>query len=671
MEDPIAQQAFDSPAPEPAAVPPDARSIPLSVSYPDLGGAFTPLYQRLRELGVASCITEIGKIGPRGRSADFAVDDPGRFLDAIRDTGRCCTDTPVGRILHPGKVSLREDRLSQSLHIALGDDGRVLAHLDRLSPLGGCRRGETCRYSPLRVLAHNAARLWGDLFRLLFGHRLDCAPLLLSLRQVQADGEAVRDRLPASPPLNPGIDPARLPPATAPPAAVTSPSVGARVRVPFNVIDEAVHVLDTAAEPWSVHLEVRVSGALDEERLRSAVLQALDRHPLARARKVPARASARGYDWEIAREVDLDPLRVVNCAADEPLQTVRSELESLAVPLSESPPLRICLAHDPAGDVVMLNLNHAASDATGALRLLRSIASAYTGTADPLPDVDPLEVRDVGELLLAHGMPARARRFRLLAEKARDLANVPARVAPDGTVDRAGYGIHLARSSQELTRALLQVGSTGRINEVLVAALHLSIALWNIEHGVHCGRISVLVPVNLRPAAWREEIVGNFTLLTRILTTPDQRSLGHVVAAVAEQTERMEREDTLAALIEILARTAPLPVWAKRAAPALLAITGNRLVDTAQLAYLGQCDVPAFGPELEPDARAIRELWFSPPARMPLGLSVGAVVAAGHLHLAFRYRPPLLDEDAARRFAHFYLSLLGQLVDRIRPAEGP
>lgn len=660
MDDPISQQAAGPEGSHSDEVP----QIPPTGAYPDLGGAFTPLYQRLQEFGVASRITEIGKIGPRGRSADFAVEDPGQFLQAIRSTGRTCTDTPVGRILHPGKISLRENRTSHCLHIAMGQDGRVLAHLDRLSPLAASKEGETCRYSAPRVLAHNATRLWGDLFRSLFGHRLDCAPLLLSLRQAQAEGQQLCDPSPNASPSYPANDPGTQPPPPTPrPATLAAPAAD-RVCIPFNVIDEAVHVLDSPTEPWSVHLEIRVAGRLDEQRLRSAVPQALAAHPLARARKMPARASAHGYHWEIPAQPDLDPLRVVDRAADGPIQVLRSELESLAVPLTESPPLRICLVHDPAGDVVMLNVNHAASDATGALRLLRSIARAYAGTTDPVPDLDPLEVQDVGALLLAHGMPARARRFRLLAEKARDLANVPARVAPDGAVTAAGYGFHLARASQELTRALLQDRDAAGINSVLIAALHLAIALWNIEHGQHCGRISVLVPVNLRPAAWRQEVVGNFTLLTRVLTTPAQRSLGHVVAAVSDQMERMQREGTLAALIEILARTSPLPLWAKRAAPALLAVTGNRLVDSAQLAYLGEVDdLPEFGP----DAGPTRELWFSPPARMPLGLSVGALVAAGQLHLAFRYRPALLDDAAARRFADYYLSLLGHLLRPFGP----
>src|SRR5712691_8927929 len=140
----MSEQAFGPTVPD-AAREGDRTMERASGSYPDLGGAFTPLYRRLQELGVASRITEIGKIGPRGRSADFSVDDPARFLRDVESSGRCCTDTPVGRILHPGKISLRENRTAHCLHIAMGQDGRVLAHLDRLSPLGRPKVGETCR----------------------------------------------------------------------------------------------------------------------------------------------------------------------------------------------------------------------------------------------------------------------------------------------------------------------------------------------------------------------------------------------------------------------------------------------------------------------------------------------------------------------------------------------
>src|SRR5207302_1220809 len=152
---------------------------------------------------------------------------------------------------------------------------------------------------------------------------------------------------------------------------------------------------------------------------------------------------SRSYGWEISPHTDIDPLRIANCSGDRELADIRSRFESLRVPLIESPPVRVCLAHDPAGDVVLLNINHAASDPIGGLRLLHSVAWAYAGAADPLPDLDPLAVRDVADLLLARDVPTEVRRFALLAEKARDLVAVPVRVAPDEGVDRPGYGIHL------------------------------------------------------------------------------------------------------------------------------------------------------------------------------------------------------------------------------------
>ncbi|MBW3546607.1 MAG: hypothetical protein KY452_00520 [Actinobacteria bacterium] len=54
--------------------------------------------------------------------------------------------------------------------------------------------------------------------------------------------------------------------------------------VPFSVADEAIYLLDSEAEPWSIQLEVCVAGTLDEVRLRQAVTQALARHPMARTR---------------------------------------------------------------------------------------------------------------------------------------------------------------------------------------------------------------------------------------------------------------------------------------------------------------------------------------------------------------------------------------------------
>jgi NRPS condensation-like uncharacterized protein len=196
------------------------------------------------------------------------------------------------------------------------------------------------------------------------------------------------------------------------------------------------------------------------------------------------------------------------------------------------------------------------------------------------------------------------------------------------------------------------------VNDVLLAALHLAIADWNAEHRAACGRIGVLVPANLRPPQWREEVVGNFSLPARISTTRrNRRHAGSTLRAIAIQTRRQKQVGMGTAFIEPMGQTRLLSLWAKRVMVLALPVTGNRLVDTAMLSNLGRLDnLPSFGHG--ESAGEVEELWFSPPARMPLGLTIGAATVAGRLHLVLRYRYRLFDPPAATRFAELYLRKL-------------
>ena len=120
-----------------------------------------------------------------------------------------------------------------------------------------------------------------------------------------------------------------------------------RTRVPFTVIDEAVHLLDTPAEPWSIQFELGVDGRLDEDRLRAAVHDALSRHPMALARLLPARRTDRTWQWEITSGPDVDPVRVAAWQDDDSLGALRAEFYSVSIPLVESPPLRLRLTRGP------------------------------------------------------------------------------------------------------------------------------------------------------------------------------------------------------------------------------------------------------------------------------------------------------------------------------------
>ncbi|HVP30327.1 MAG TPA: hypothetical protein VMW35_14320 [Myxococcota bacterium] len=77
-----------------------------------------------------------------------------------------------------------------------------------------------------------------------------------------------------------------------------------RNRLPFNEVDEVIHHLDTRQEPWSVHVEARVAGRIDEARLRSAVacegrLFLSFRHRTALWDDTAARRFADGFEQEL------------------------------------------------------------------------------------------------------------------------------------------------------------------------------------------------------------------------------------------------------------------------------------------------------------------------------------------------------------------------------------
>ncbi len=91
------------------------------------------------------------------------IGGPGQTVDhdavvfaGLAESGRFMRDTRLGGMFHRGKVSLREVCRKDSLHVSVSADNRVSVHVDRYSPLAERMRGNHLRYSPVRVLVHNA-----------------------------------------------------------------------------------------------------------------------------------------------------------------------------------------------------------------------------------------------------------------------------------------------------------------------------------------------------------------------------------------------------------------------------------------------------------------------------------------------------------------------------------
>jgi NRPS condensation-like uncharacterized protein len=415
----------------------------------------------------------------------------------------------------------------------------------------------------------------------------------------------------------------------------------------LNLLDELYLHLDRRDEPWVVHVE----------RLARALAVAVQRHPIARARLGNWRYFDAGYSWDILDRLSEVPFRIAECADELAVDEARERHFDFSPSLDVAPPFAVLLAHAPAGDAIVLNLNHAAADGIGAARLMLSILRAYAEEEDPVPAFDPLEVRDVLALAGADSAAERYQRTRALMRLAAQQGAPATRVARDGATDRPGYGFEFMSLPADETAALADrrpPGST--FNDVLLGALAVTVARWNELHGQEVGRIALTMPVNLRPEEWRREVVSNFASYTTIsLDEAEGADLAHAVAAAAARTAFIKRERLGGVVVDVLKRLSVLSVAVKRRLPDLIPLTGDLVVDTASLSNLGVVESP---PRLGGTAGSVQALWFSQPGRMPLGTCVGAVTLDGRLHLVLRYRHAQFDRSAARAFFRMFRDAL-------------
>jgi NRPS condensation-like uncharacterized protein len=434
-----------------------------------------------------------------------------------------------------------------------------------------------------------------------------------------------------------------------------------RDELDFNIIDEAIHHLDTEDEPWTVHVEARVPGSLDEQKLRCAVASAMRVHPMARALQRTWRSWHTVYRWQIVDAPTIDPVSARDCASDEELAAVRATFQSTRVPIFEAPPFRVLLARHPGGDYVMLNVNHAACDGVGSLRLLRSIALAYSDLEDPARELGP-GVRDLARASAPATLRQRWDRQLLLNRALREaIASPPSRIAVDGGEASAGFGFVGRVADEALTRAVARGKvAGGTVNDLLLGVLHVAIDGWNGAHGQASERIGTMMPVNVRPPDQWGETVANITYFVSVSTRASERGAPEAaVAAIARQTAEVKERGTAAALREILFASPALLLEVKRRMPALLSFGGNRVVDTAVLSNVGRVREPIPFGVLGPAS----ELWFSPPCRMPLGLGMGVATYEGRMFFMFRYRRAQWSAAAAARFADAYVDLLARATE--------
>jgi NRPS condensation-like uncharacterized protein len=437
-----------------------------------------------------------------------------------------------------------------------------------------------------------------------------------------------------------------VPPSAVPPASL-----------PSTMLEESLLVLQEARATWNVQLELGADHRLDEARLHHAVLTCCRRHPMARARLAPTPHGESSYRWDFAEETDVDPFRVVECPDGAALDQLRTELYAPLIPLDTSPGFRISLARRPGGDLLLLSASHIVADGVGALRLLRTIVRAYRGEPDPVDPLPLAQARDLGAFLAPKTRDEKWARHLEGLRRVWEAFDPPSRIAVLGGTDGDGFGfVFRGLDIDEITTPRLVQRPPGTtVNDVLVAALHLTVESWNTKHGAPADRIGIQMPVNIRPADRLWDVVSDLTSMVSVSTEPaDRADLATATAAVAKQTEDMRRDDRAYGLYDLLRAAKKVPLAVKRVVPRLIQLAGDRFVDTAMLSNLGRIpEPPSFAASGSP------ELWFSPPCDPSCSVAIGVATSGQRLALVTRYRDDQFDADAAEEFTDLLIAQVG------------
>ncbi|MEE1766527.1 condensation protein [Streptomyces sp. SP18BB07] len=141
------------------------------------------------------------------------------------------------------------------------------------------------------------------------------------------------------------------------------------VRIPFPVVDEVSRHCVQEAEPETVHIEVHLPGRLDPDRLRTAFVAALHRHPRILMREAPGHWYRRRYEWELTEEPEVEVVTFLP-AGPHALRDARTRALMEAPPLTLSPPIRLEVV-EGAGPAV----GSEASDAVGLTTIGRAAAT--------------------------------------------------------------------------------------------------------------------------------------------------------------------------------------------------------------------------------------------------------------------------------------------------------
>ncbi len=318
-------------------------------------------------------------------------------------------------------------------------------------------------------------------------------------------------------------------------------------------------------------------------------------------------------------------VRAIRGAAPE------ARLVDLALDPKEAPLWRVRYQASSTGSTLDLVAHHALVDGVGAGILQREFLAAIAAVEaghDRLPHTAPPERRArrqrVGVATLARLFAQAARRWWVAK------FDPPQRLIADDTSPRNLALRTLSDDAMATIRPTLRSSPGTTVNDVLLAAFHRALAGENAPESK--GRISILVPVDLRALLGPAEPFGNCVAAFRSDSHGvDRATLDRAIATVSRASSSV-RTDRLASTGHLLRQLLSLPMIQRRQAERRRAgkfpVLAAASQPSAVMTYPGTL---RFAAETDDWVDAV---FGAPPVAWPTSYGLGVVKHRGAFHLA-------------------------------------
>ncbi|MEQ9409205.1 MAG: condensation domain-containing protein [Fuerstiella sp.] len=425
--------------------------------------------------------------------------------------------------------------------------------------------------------------------------------------------------------------------------------------------------------PMHFYIGMHFSGALDRERFRQALTEAIKRHPLLRARI--RQRFGRSPVWESGTGVCLR-----ECARGfDDLSEVQQAAE---IDLTVETGLRTWLYAKPAEAQVLFEFHHSCCDGLGALVFLEDVLVAYDRIVRGMPTeqnaVRVSELRRRAAIPLSVGQAVRKipldvqdffrilfRRPAIVAESVPsadivDRADITSTQSEDGTQSAGGtqsqdgdgrsavlsHRFGTAELNALLTESRAQ---SATLNSLLMKAVYQSLDQWMSRNGDTGHRwIRMGVPASTR--ADRQAATSCCNQVTIMFLDQHSREIRQgesLLTRVTEQTRFHRDSNIWYSMLQLLDFLAVVPPLLR------LYLRANRRMCTTIVSNVGRafeaCTLPRTDGRLKAGDLQLTGLNFLSPLRPGTEVTFGIVTYAGTLSLNMHYKPQRIAEPEARR----------------------